>query len=455
MSIRSAFLTSLMVLVVFVCLSAQGIQPYPNAITNRLFYPKTPMAPPPVNTVFADPDLGAPMVRVTDQHTDPKGGDNYFHNPSEDVNQFSLDNKKFYVETGYTNTVLAFAFDPATMAISSLPGAGVGGGFLVPLGEAPIFSFLDPDLMYGRQAGKAPLTIATYRFSTGKTDILFDTTKCGTHPPLVAGRDGSTDLTMSSDDNRIEISAGGKSVGHRIFVIVYDQKVGCRWYNTQTGEIGGQWGPAGQAPTPDRFLYDHSKISGDGRHVRIIGRGIGFYIWDTTSLDVEPCYLHHGLHCDGYGAIGNDSYINEPGILDEMNLLRRPLSDLSNFTSLLKPFPLPHLWGMELTFAWNDGRVNTNMPVCGSAYSPTGNTQVKQPYDGEVFCMETDLVQSTIWRFAHNRGIWDPNFSWTEPHGNLSLDGRFFSFTSSWDGQVGTTKADGDPRTEVWIVKLD
>jgi len=124
MSVRSAFLTILMALVVFTCLSAQGVPPYPNAITNRLFYPKTPMAPPVVNTVFADPDLGASMVRVTDQSTDPKGGDDFFHNPSEDINQFSVDNTKFYVETGYTNTVLAFAFDPATMAISSLPGAG-------------------------------------------------------------------------------------------------------------------------------------------------------------------------------------------------------------------------------------------------------------------------------------------------------------------------------------------
>jgi hypothetical protein len=82
MSIRSAFLTILMVLVGFASLPAQGIPPYPNAITNRLFYHKTPMAPPAVNTVFADPDLGASMVRVTDQSTDPNGGDDFFHNPS-------------------------------------------------------------------------------------------------------------------------------------------------------------------------------------------------------------------------------------------------------------------------------------------------------------------------------------------------------------------------------------
>ena len=51
---------------------AQGVQPYPNAFTDRAVHPKTPMAPPPINTVFQDPDFGAFMVRVTDDNTNPK-----------------------------------------------------------------------------------------------------------------------------------------------------------------------------------------------------------------------------------------------------------------------------------------------------------------------------------------------------------------------------------------------
>jgi hypothetical protein len=43
---------------------AQGIEPYPDAITNRLFYPKTPMTPPQINSPFADPDLSAMIVSV-------------------------------------------------------------------------------------------------------------------------------------------------------------------------------------------------------------------------------------------------------------------------------------------------------------------------------------------------------------------------------------------------------
>ena len=93
---------------------AQGIEPYPDAITNRLFYPKTPMTPPEVNTPFVDPDLGGLMVRVTNENSNPKVSGSYFRNPPPDLNIWSMDNSKFYV-AGENSTNLAFAFNPETM----------------------------------------------------------------------------------------------------------------------------------------------------------------------------------------------------------------------------------------------------------------------------------------------------------------------------------------------------
>jgi hypothetical protein len=43
--------------------------------------------------------------------------------------------------------------------------------------------------------------------------------------------------------------------------------------------------------------------------------------------------------------------------------------------------------------------------------------------------METEGSASTIWRFAHNRAVWDPEYYWSEPFGNISLDGKFLMFT--------------------------
>ncbi|MGO8986535.1 MAG: hypothetical protein ACLPHI_04205 [Terriglobales bacterium] len=436
-------------------LFAQGVAPYSNAITNRAFYAKTPMTPPPVNIVFQDPDLGGSMVRITDENTNPKLPGQFFLNPDSDVNEWSMDEKKFYVVGGGDAANLAFGFDPDTMTISALPGAGAGGALAIPLREGPTFSFVDPDLMYGT-ALKAPLTITTYRFSTGKATPLFDTTNCATQPPLVAGpKQSSSDTTLSNNDGRIQISAGGRSAGHRPFVIVYDQQLGCRWYNTQTGQVGGTWGPTGQVNIPDTFSVNHAKISGNGQYVKIGVDQFGFYVWDVTSLNVQACpFEGPGPHCSGYAATGYNSYINAPGVLDELNTFSRPLADLTDLTQLINPLPQPYYTGMEKTFGWSNGALSGNVPVCGATYSPTGNQQVRQPYDGEVFCIETDGVASTIWRFVHNRAVWNPKFYWSQPYGNISLDGRFFSFSSSWDLQLGTFWGN-DPRSDVWIVKLD
>ncbi len=397
------------------------------------------------------------MVRITDENTNPRHPGGYFRNPPGYDNIWSADNSKFYV-AGVSNVNLAFAFDPNTMTVSPLPGAGTGGALPIPLRPGPTFSFLDSDLMYGTQRGK-PLTIATYRFSSGQMQPLFDTTQCNTQPPLVAGPDNtSTDVSISGDDNRIEISAGGKSVSHRPFVIVYDQQLGCRWYNTETGQAGGTWGPVGQVSTTDLFLFSHSRISGNGQYVTIdvSGQKNKFYVWDVTSLNVTPCGLHSSLHCAGYGAVGYQSYINDPGVLDEMNTYLRPLGNLSQITQLINPLPQPYYWGQEKNFSWNPGRLNENAPVCGANYSPSGSMEVNQPYDGEIFCIETDGVQSTIWRFGHDRAVWDPEYYWTQPFANLSLDGRFFAFTSSWDNQLGIVPGTTDgPRTDVFVVKLD
>ena len=139
--------------------------------------------------------------------------------------------------------------------------------------------------------------------------------------------------------------------------------------------------------------------------------------------------------------------------MNALNLLKQPLSDVTAKKNLQDPTTLVKGFRMEEHMIWQNGRFNNKEPVCGEVYSIDGSTYINAPYDNEIFCMATDGT-STVWRVAHHRAIWDPEYYWSEPFGNISNDGRFFLFSSSWDNQVGVD-SEGDPRSDIWIVKVD
>jgi hypothetical protein len=445
------------ILILVVTVSAQGVQPYPDAITNRLIYQETPMAPPSKNVVFTDPDFGSSMVRATDATTNFKLPGTYLRtSASGEGNEWSADTSKFWV-TGAGGQVFAFGFSPSTMAITSLPNAGSGQGLLIPLREGASFSSVDPDLIYGT-TNQAPLTITSYRFSTGASTTVIDTRTCGVQPSLGSGPSvvSDDDVSLSADDSRLSISEGGPDSGADMFIVAYDTTLGCRWYNTQTGQIGGQWGTTGLASVSTPYLVRHAYLSKSGNYVVIKVNWFGWYVWDLSTLNVTACALGSSMDCGGYGAKGYDSYINGPALLDDMQAVKRPMSNLAQTTSLFNPLPSPGNWGQVQHFTWANVDATDSTPVCGTTYTYAyeWNAWIDQPFAGEIFCIETDGLASTVWRFAHNRATFIEPFFQTQPSGSVSLDGRFFLFTSDWDAQLGTD-TDGQPLSDVFIVKLD
>ena len=429
--------------------SGQGIQPYPLAITDQLIHQETPMLPPPTNSVFTDPDFGSSMVRVTDATTNFKRAGTFLETGgSGEENEWSSDTRKFYV-LGDGGWDFAFAFDPLTMAVSSLPNANPGQGLLLPLRPGPSFSFVDPDLIYGT-ADPNPLTIVSYRFSTGVSSPVIDTRTCGVQPPLSSTAVSDDDVSLSLNDTRVAISEGGSQSGAHMFVVVHDKVLGCRWYNTQTGQIGGQWGTTGQTTGIDPYYIRHAYLSRSGKYVFVLVNWFGWYVWDLSTLNVSPCEIHSPGECSGYEAVGYNSLVNGPGITGDMQVAKRPLADISRISQLVSPVPFE--WGQAQHFTWSDSGHDKN-PVCGSTYSYDDDA-IDQPYAGEIFCVETNGLASTVWRFAHNRATYIDPFFQTQPLGNVSLDGRFLIFTSDWDAQLGN-QSDGQPRSDVFIVKLD
>lgn len=339
------------------------------------------------------------------------------------------------------------------MTVSSLPNAQPGQALLLPLRPGPTFSFADPDLIYGT-IGANPLTITSYRFSTNALTPVLDTRTCGVQPPLGTGPHvvSDDDVSLSFGDGRISISEGGSESGNHMYVIVYDKKLGCRWYNTQTGQIGGAWGQQGYASVTAPYLIRHAYVSKSGRYVRILVNYFGWYVWDLATLNVSACAIGSGTDCSGYGIEGFNSYINGAAITDDMQMVKRPFNNLAAFSDLYYPIPSPSNWGQQQHFSWSNVNSADSTPVCGSTYGY--DTDIDQPYAGEIFCVETDGLASTIWRFAHNRAAYiAPNFQ-TQPLGNISHYGRYYLFTSDWDGQLGTS-VDGTPDSAVFIVKLE
>jgi hypothetical protein len=433
--------------------SGQGRQPYPNAVTDRLIHQETPMLPPPINVVFNDPDFGSLMVRATDATTNFKLPGTFLRTEASGVaNEWSSDGKKFYV-LGKGGQDLVFGFDPSTMAVSTLPQAG-GKGMLLPLRPGPTFSFVDSDLIYGTTS-QEPLTITSYRFSTGISTPIVDTKTCGVQPPLGSGPSvlSDDDVSLSLDDRRVAISEGGPESGKNMFVVIYDKTLGCRWYNTQTGQIGGQWGTAGQASVTVPYLIDHVHLLRSGNQVVILVNWFGWYVWDLSTLNVTACANGSGMDCEGYAVPGYNSYINGPGVLDDMQTEKRLVGNLALSRQLFYPLPSPGNWGQPQHFTWSNVNTHDSTPVCGSTYSYDGDPTIDQPFAGEIFCIETDGLASTVWRFAHNRAIYIDPFFHTQPLGNVSRDGRFFLYTSDWDAQLGN-ETDGQPLSDVFIVKL-
>jgi hypothetical protein len=440
--------------ILVVTVSAQSPQPYPKATTDRLIHQETPMLPPARNVVFTDPDFGSTMIRATDSSTNFKKPGTFVRTEgSGQANEWNADTSKFYV-IGEGGRDYVFAFDPGTMAVSSPPNASPGQGLLLPLRPGASFSFVDPDLIYGT-AEPDTLTITTYRFSTGIVSPVIDTRSCGLQPTLGTGPNvvSDDDVSLSLDDTRVSISEGGSEFGKHIFVVVYDKNLGCRWYNTQTGQIGGQWGTSGLASVTSPYLIRHAYLARSGSGVYILVDGFGWYLWDVATLTVNACPIGgKSDECSGYEAVGYNSLVNGPAIQGDMQVVKRPLNDISRISQLV--WPVAVQWGQQRHFTWSNVDTLDSAPVCGSTYAYDGGTWIDQPLAGEIFCIETDGLASTVWRFAHNRASYINPFFQTQPLGNVSRDGRFFLFTTNWDAQLGLG-ADGTPLSDVFIAKLD
>lgn len=225
----------------------------PNYCANstRALVPETPMAPPPVNTPFRDPDFGSRMVRVTDAYT--LGGVSFHTDAAGETNEWSEFDPTIGEHGGYRFWVgasgggaLGFELDATAMHVARIgsrqaKGLRVGGRLPVA-GE---FSYTNPDVLFGAWGTR----VMEYSLTTGKVREIFDFDKCPGIPKHLERHMHTGGFTISGDDTRFAYTFGGGEQDASKLAVFYDRSANggagaCYWYDSKFGTVGGTNMPA-------------------------------------------------------------------------------------------------------------------------------------------------------------------------------------------------------------------
>jgi hypothetical protein len=343
---------------------------------------------------------------------------------------------------------LLFDLDPSTMKAQRRTTPGPQWG------SEPQFSFSQPNILYGVRANETK--IEQFDLARGQLTTIVDPSNC---VKLGAGNHGSS-VSASADDRRF-LAVFGPQQDKNFLVYIYDRAKGCRWLNTQTGEIGGEWGPKGNISFGRRFGIHDARISKSGEFVLISGSNEGPVFWEVDTLSVTLCPQHAPSACGGHHAMGYSHLINPSGQSHPMDLRIRALTHPETSFPLIPQLEKTEGW-YDKHISWNNVTPEDTAPACLSTYRrdnpaiPGLPLTVKGPWENEIDCVETDGKGSRVWRFAHTYSTAQNGF-WSTPRGNVSRNGRFYMFTSDWENQLGAPA--GGPReqkhrTDVFIVEL-
>ena len=423
------------------------------ARTDTRIEPASPPALGPAGTTVKDPTFGSPILRVTDANTLPgRPGISFHTDASSEANTWNKTSTLFLIgTTGGHGPV--FAFDPAAMKARytgidlPLPPASMSAGE---------FSAQSPNIIYGWSAGHRPRFMEYDLSHRGGAKELHDPAKCVDVPAASYG----LDLSVSGDDIRLFGTLGPRQDDDEL-AYVYDLKLGCRWYDTRTGEVGGEWGPKGTISTEARYLLHNGRMSKDGKYVALTGSHESHIvaIWRVESLQVELCPVGPPGYCGGHRVMGYSHLVNTAGYRDSMDVRIRPLDNLRSFSTLIQNLPPKGEWP-DKHWSWNNANPADTTPVCGTTYlsdnsgEPGALLKETRAWDNEVICIETDGKGSKVWRFAHTFSSVRNGF-WSTPRGNVSQDGRFYTFTSDWMNTLGRSADGKGYRTDVFVVKLE
>ena len=281
---------------------------------------------------------------------------------------------------------------------------------------------------------------------------LEDVSNC---PGLATTGPYSHGLSLAEGDQRMMTWFGGIQ-DQDFVVLVYDVATGCRWYDTNAGATGGQWGPAGPItyrdnkgnviPTRTHSAIHNARMDRQGDWVRITVQLSPAFMdfWNISTNDVYQCSNQStgtpplDGFCDGHVTFGFDHvFLNAIGNTSGP-VYSRTLPAVLPYTVPVTNQPAGFGWCCDTHLSWNNALKGQALPVLSSFYQTAAPTLAWQD---EVVGMSTD-GSGVVWRFGQ---------MYTRAHdfnaqgiANVSRDGKWAIFTSDW----------GAGRDDVYLIPL-
>jgi hypothetical protein len=398
-----------------------------------------------------DPDFHARIYRLTDINTLP--GARF---PAQQVWQMNcggwadwrvsnVDSTKIFIcHNG--GGIFELPFDPAT----GMPGHArqiLGATF-------PQWSKTQKDVAFAMASSDEPEIV---RLDFSGPSLKMSTVVNLAKVPNCAEKDFAGGLkwrefSAAWDDSTFAVAAttGVQDTAHMIYV--WNAKTGCQAYDTQAGTVNG----AQITGSSERFQIHAIKLSGDGKVVLIAPYGVRerhFWRVGTTEVDTADSTMNFGHYAMGYAKV-----LNTMGRTSDRKKWCKLGIALRSLTALTSPaFLLTSQQCADVVpqgddhLSWNNDDTSDNQPFATSTVVNPFGAPITAPWQDEILVFTQD---GTVHREAHTFNSGNAKFfTCQNAIGSISQDGKWFFYSSDWEGTLGTNNA-GEKRCDDFAVAL-
>ena len=418
------------------------------------------------NTIVTDPAFFNRIVRITDANTNP--GSTFVNRSyvstasgSADDNPWNTDSTLFVVQDTGANS-FPYTFNPSTlqaarMFVSSFPTTN---GLMLPYSGD--WSRVNPNVLYAYSGTAISKYDFTDRSNPPSLQPVYDFTSSRNCLPAGFTETWKTKGGVSGDDTVFGMAySNSGNQGTAIYAVAYKVGSGCSILNTQTGQVGGDWGTKGTINIEDRWTIHNAKLSKDGNWLIISSEACTSsrcsyqpYFWQIGTTNVGSC--GQGPHCSGHFTEGYTHWINNNQIGNQES---RPLSDPAAVQDLTPDLPAGLHGTLDEHASWNNVDPADSLPFFVTFWSTIS------PFPAAWYNEITGVApdgSGKVWRFAHNFITGQSQvFNTMYGIGNVSQDGRFFLLSSDWMGTLGSESgtagctAGKNCRGDVFVVELN